>query len=921
MRTSEGDRTCTSCLPDPEMRNVTSSEEFQIAIKGYGCSTASEDADKGRPVHSIFRFSDEAARGRPDASAANLLHPKMNHKGEAFDESKSRRALRKLLQAYEDDYVPSSAKVHEATLEMPRAMEAPTRDCGTGGAASCMFAACYGCDDGVPVSAADIQFFRNTMFKLLVAVNAHASDLYDAGHRSSSEPMRSMQDCGAWSDVNHLRYVSVLLGAAVNYWPQIERHGKQLVMCKPDNNYFERPRSEEYRCHKQCCPSAQYRYGLYVDPNFGIDTTQLNVEVLPNGATRTLDTSRVRTDEEMHLALLTNTSHGNLAQFNMREAINVVHQIIEGHEAQSSELRSGRPSTIVGVHFVMLVLQPEPSKVHSPAVLKPRLKLAAAWLRANTKYLNLLARCLQLLYPKRFPENAYRDENEPLENNSNFNLRDVLLVIVARDMYRREETYEAPGDAPAPEWLEYIEEAKEEAWPSALENCWYALFVRIRDFSKKYGALVEEWVSTQANAISRKERGTPLKDAPKERPRRCRGKATAEARKWCLTCRILIYINAAFFKFEPPKLKGCNVRAFFEKHGISPSALHPSEQMRPSLDKGFTSLFQYPHSVSLHFETGRILTAAWVPSKYTEKRTVLDLLQAKYRTVPPEAWEGMCIKSSYNGDILKLKLNDFPEEPRDYQIIPTCVGFAIGDSLRWIALDSERETLATAYYRATSSTAPRNTRPELRLTESFSPAQGWRTRAHKALGYIVTAKASTPPVAASRARKPARTPNETEASTTPSAASRARKPARKPARTPEGAKGSTTPAAASRARKPAAASRARKPARTPEETKASRARKPAARTSKETETSLKGHKSPKEAKAELSARKTRTAPDASRAIKTSAERKYATEKPSPAHMLSTAARISAEGPLFARAEISRRVNKKTSPLLYSAREA
>ena len=83
-------------------------------------------------------------------------------------------------------------------------------------------------------------------------------------------------------------------------------------------------------------------------------------------------------------------------------------------------------------------------------------------------------------------------------------------------MYRREETYEAPGDAPAPEWLEYIEEAKEEAWPSALENCWYALFVRIRDFSKKYGVLVEEWVSTQANAISRKERGTPLKDAPKQ---------------------------------------------------------------------------------------------------------------------------------------------------------------------------------------------------------------------------------------------------------------------------------------------------------------------------------------------------------------------------------------------------------------------
>ncbi|NCA18145.1 MAG: hypothetical protein EBS90_14095, partial [Betaproteobacteria bacterium] len=314
--------------------------------------------------------------------------------------------------------------------------------------------------------------------------------------------------------------------------------------------------------------------------------------------------------------------------------------------------------------------------VHNPSILRPRLTRAAEWLRANGAYLRLLAQCLQLLFPEKFPENAYANPETRDES-----LRDILLIIVARDLYRPDGQETRALGTPAPDWLEHAEWPEADAWPSwdALEGCWYEAFKRIRTFWQEHKDAVKAWASAEPDRAN-PERGERVGTLPKGRPRRCGKKPSAADRQWCFTCRVLIVINACLFRFEHPKFKECNVRGFFLQNRAIPRRDAPNIQERdrmpqPTVGENLKSLMAYSHSVSIHLGTGRILTAAWVPSVYTRKRTVQDLLRAKYPSVPAEAWENMELKGAGAG-ILKKRLDDFDSSPADVSLRPERVGIA-----------------------------------------------------------------------------------------------------------------------------------------------------------------------------------------------------------------------------------------------------
>ena len=552
-----------------------------------------------------------------------------------------------------------------------------------------------------------------------------------------------MLDCGAWAEEAHLSYVSVLLGAAVNYWPVMKTEaGKWSLTCTAGNATGQE--TAPSRRYRTCPPYRQYRFGLVAVPDRREDTHIRVAEEQPGGGT--LETWIPR-----HEAQPLEDSYSGFAQFDLRASINVVHQ-----------MNSGDLSSLRGAHFVMLQLEgDEPGAVHGHEVLRPRLLHAAQWLRANGEYLRLLARCLQLLYPAKFPENAYAEGAEKP------GLKDVLLAIVARDMYRPEQGGASQPAllGPAPDWLQYAEPPKAESSFSALELCWYQAFCRLRVFWERYGAAVKSWTATEADAMRRKERNEPLDRAPKGGARGCGKDATAGKRKWCLTCRVLIVINATLFQFEPRNLKDCALDAFFREHRIRRAGPQEGpgdwQRLPKYTGEGLPSLFQYPHSVSLHLGTGRILTAAWVPGAYTREKTVLDLLRAKYRSVPAAAWAGMGLKERgapgeavpREEDVLKRALNSFRLEPSDWALYPQRVGFEVEDSIKWVTPESKSESLSSAYRRATDGGKVQASRPQLRVSEGFFPEQGWRLRACKALGYIVSADGVSPAASPRRAEK------------------------------------------------------------------------------------------------------------------------------------------------------------------------
>jgi len=411
-----------------------------------------------------------------------------------------------------------------------------------------------------------------------------------------------------------------------------------------------------------------------------------------------------------------------------------------------------------------------PSVIQTPDASLARIKHVEEWLRQNAKPLLLLQQCLQILYPRWFPERNQHAHGEERGNN----MRNVCLNIAARDLYRQ--------------WNIDGREPRADVYPGILhlgtgaqQDAWYSAFTRVRrlwqDPRKKRA--INDWAATQADLADREDRKRRRGEAPDDAPvaeRRnpdCQTMATDAGRRECYNCRAIIVANAAVYPYHEghapiPAVPMCDVQAFFNSgaareadlgwyrpdadYVLLPNPGHPGRLDRWFADAPGTPLerplLHVPLSVTVRLGSGRILTAGWLPDSPSARgKTIGDLLRAKYRKVPSAYWRGMGLlaqgaaRGNPPEDLSARPLARVPFEDgqKNFELVPTKVGCREGARVVWheprpgATLGTLAETCGLI-----RPTDRDGTEARLSLT-SNGPLLPWNTDAARGLGQVLEA--------------------------------------------------------------------------------------------------------------------------------------------------------------------------------------
>ena len=693
---------------------------------------------------------------------------------------RARQAIREWhLQSERHKYEkPPTKLLIEAEESMPRNLPAHglVRDCGAGGNSSCFFAALLGCQEGeggavVVVPPAQLAYARKVFFKFMRAIGAADVDLVEGEEESAEERRlraeaeaqgkavpprvrRSLCHPSAWAAETHLDIASVFMGAAINYWHETSAPGavaQPKVNCTFDWNWTGRRTEGEdggarHECYLHCCPTAQYRYGQQVDT-----AHSLTLRTPPPG--RPDEPEELREDHAIAADMM--RRQNELMQFDQSLSINMV---LQTSSAGRGDIR--------GHHFVMFTPRP-PSVIQTPDTSLARIAYVEGWLQKNSKPLLLFQQCLQILYPRWFPE---RNQHAPHEEVRGNNIRNVCLNIAARDLFR--------------DWNDHHTNPRADVFPlifhtgvDAQQDGWYWAFRRVKELwqDPRKKSAINDWAATQADLADRADRKRRRGEAPDDEPvaeRRhpdCRAVQTDAGRRACYNCRAIIVANAAVFPYHKtqahiPAVPLCNVQAFFNSAAAQRAGLHwyipgaenvflPAPGHPTPLEGWFADapgtplerpLLHVPLSVTVRLGSGRILTAGWQPaSPSVRDKTIGDLLRAKYRRVPSAYWRGMGLLAQGAArenppeylSTRPLARVHFEDGEKNFALVPTKVGCREGARVVW------HEPQPGATLRTLAETCGLNrdgTAARLSLT-SNGPLLPWDTDAAEGLGQVLEA--------------------------------------------------------------------------------------------------------------------------------------------------------------------------------------